>query len=112
MLSVQENKTLTQVGPDTPMGDFMRLYWIPYYPADQLKPDDQPKRVKLLGEDLVAFRDSDGRPGLIANACPHRGAPLMYARNEECGLRCVYHGWKFDVQGTLSTFHPSPMHPD
>jgi phthalate 4,5-dioxygenase oxygenase subunit len=99
MLSQQQNESLTRVGPNSAMGDLLRLYWIPFYPGRDLGPDGQPKRVKLLGEDLVAFRDSSGRPGLVANACPHRGAPLMFARNEECGLRCVYHGWKFDVDG-------------
>lgn len=101
MLNAKDNETLTRVGPGTPMGDWMRLFWIPFYPATGLTPDGQPKRVKLLGEDLVAYRDSDGRPGLVANACPHRGAPMMFGRNEECGLRCVYHGWKFDVTGKV-----------
>ncbi len=73
MLSVEDNDTLTRVGAGTAMGEFMRLFWIPFYPADELAADGQPKRIKLLGEDLVAFRDSRGRPGLIANACPHRG---------------------------------------
>ena len=99
MLSQQQNEALTRVGPGRQMGEMFRLFWIPFYPGAQLAPDGQPKRVKLLGEDLVAFRDSDGRAGLVANACPHRGAPLMFGRNEECGLRCVYHGWKFDVTG-------------
>ena len=99
MLSREDNETLVRVGPDTPMGELFRLYWAPFYPSDGLSPDGQPKRVKILGEDLVAFRDTDGKPGLVANACPHRGAPLMFGRNEECGLRCVYHGWKFDVNG-------------
>jgi phenylpropionate dioxygenase-like ring-hydroxylating dioxygenase large terminal subunit len=101
MLSAQENEALTRVGPGTDLGELFRLFWIPFYPAAELHPDGQPKRVKLLGEDLVVFRDSDGRTGLVANACPHRGAPLMFGRNEECGLRCVYHGWKFDVGGNL-----------
>ena len=108
MLSQQENETLTQTGPDTPMGELMRLYWIPIYPGKQLLPDGQPKRVKILGEDLVIFRDSGGKPGLIANACPHRGAPLMYGRNEECGLRCVYHGWKFDTSGNILDMPAEP----
>lgn len=101
MLSHEQNETLVRVGPGTAMGELFRLFWIPFYPGDRLPPDGQPKRVRLLGEDLVAFRDSEGRPGLIANACPHRGAPLMFARNEECGLRCVYHGWKFGVDGRV-----------
>jgi phenylpropionate dioxygenase-like ring-hydroxylating dioxygenase large terminal subunit len=99
MLSHDQNEALTRVGVGTPMGNLFRLFWIPFYPGAALPADGQPKRVKLLGEDLVAFRDSAGRPGLVANACPHRGAPLMFGRNEECGLRCVYHGWKFDVAG-------------
>ncbi len=108
MLTTEENETLVRVGPGTAMGDWMRLFWLPFYPADQLPPDGQPKRVKLLGEDLVAFRDTDGRPGLVVNACPHRGAPLMFGRNEECGIRCVYHGWKFDVDGKLLDLPAEP----
>jgi nitrite reductase/ring-hydroxylating ferredoxin subunit len=108
MLTVEENETLVRVGPDTPMGDWMRLFWQPFYPADQLPPCGQPKRVKLLGEDLVAFRDSAGKVGLVANACPHRGAPLMFGRNEECGLRCVYHGWKFDTSGAVVDLPAEP----
>ena len=101
MLNHADNETLTRVGPGTPMGEYMRLFWLPFYPSGGLIADGQPKRIKLLGEDLVAFRDSDGKPGLVVNACPHRGAPMMYGRNEECGLRCVYHGWKFDVTGKV-----------
>lgn len=108
MLTHAENETLVRVGPGTAMGDWMRLYWLPFYPSDGLVADGQPKRVKLLGEDLVAFRDSDGKPGLVANACPHRGAPLMFGRNEECGLRCVYHGWKFDVSGQVVDLPAEP----
>jgi phthalate 4,5-dioxygenase len=108
MLSHQENDALTQVGSGTVMGEVFRLYWIPFYPGHQLLADGQPKRVKILGEDLVVFRDSDGRVGLIENACPHRGAPLMYGRNEECGLRCVYHGWKFDVEGNVIDMPAEP----
>ncbi len=102
------NELLTPVGAGTPMGAFMRLFWLPFYPAADLVADGQPKRVKLLGEDLVAFRDSDGRVGLVANACPHRGAPLMFGRNEECGIRCVYHGWKFDVEGRILDLPAEP----
>ena len=101
MLTAEDNETLTRVGSGTPLGEWMRLYWIPFYPSSGLEPDGQPKPVRLLGEDLVAFRDSDGHVGLVANACPHRGTPLLYGRNEECGLRCVYHGWKFDVTGQV-----------
>lgn len=108
MLTREDNETLVRVGPGAPMGEWMRLYWMPFYPADALEADGQPKRIKLLGEDLVAFRDSDGNVGLVANACPHRGAPLMYGRNEECGLRCVYHGWKFDVSGAVMDMPAEP----
>jgi phenylpropionate dioxygenase-like ring-hydroxylating dioxygenase large terminal subunit len=81
------------------MGALMRLFWTPFLLARDLAADGQPHRVRLLGEDLVAFRDSGGRVGLVDHACPHRGAPLVFARNEEGGLRCMYHGWKFDVDG-------------
>src|SRR5947209_2629308 len=100
MLSKGENELLTRVEPGTPMGDLMRQYWIPAGLSSELPaPDCPPGRVRLLGEDLVAFRDSSGRVGLLAHSCPHRGASLFFGRNEEDGLRCVYHGWKFDVAG-------------
>src|SRR5437764_883820 len=100
MLSREDNELLVRVGPDTAMGKLMRLYWIPFLLARDVPADGQPYRVKLLGEELVAFRDSADRVGLVDQACPHRGAPLVFARNEEGGLRCVYHGWKFAVDGT------------
>ena len=100
MLPKEENELLTRVGPNTPMGDFLREYWLPLMPSDRLgEPDGRPQRARLLCEDLIAFRDSEGRPGLLANNCAHRGASLFFGRNEEEGLRCVYHGWKFDVAG-------------
>jgi phthalate 4,5-dioxygenase oxygenase subunit len=99
MLSHEDNETLVRVGPDTPMGQLMRLYWIPFLPSRDLEADGQPQRVRLLGEELLAFRDSKGRIGLIDHACPHRGAPLVFGRNEDCGVRCIYHGWKFGVDG-------------
>ncbi|MFZ0836712.1 MAG: Rieske 2Fe-2S domain-containing protein, partial [Xanthobacteraceae bacterium] len=108
MLSHEDNETLVRVGPGTPMGEFHRLYWIPFLLSRDLLPDGPPKRVRLLGEDLVAFRASDHAVGLVDNACAHRGAPLMYARNEECGLRCVYHGWKFDVNGQVTDMPAEP----
>src|SRR5213593_948049 len=96
----EENEFLTKAGPGTPMGELFRRYWIPAIPAEELpEPDCPPVRVRLLGEDLVAFRDSEGRVGLLEEHCPHRGASLFLGRNEEYGLRCVYHGWKFDVTG-------------
>ena len=100
MLSTANNEMITQVGPGTPMGEAMRRYWIPALMDFELpEPDCDPVRVRLLGEDLVAFRDSKGRVGLLPNACPHRRVSLYFGRNEEEGLRCVYHGWKFDVDG-------------
>jgi phenylpropionate dioxygenase-like ring-hydroxylating dioxygenase large terminal subunit len=100
MLSREDNELLTRVGPDTPMGATMRRYWIPALLAWELpEPDCPPVRVRLLGEDLVAFRDTRGRIGLVDEYCPHRRASMFFGRNEECGLRCVYHGWKFDVTG-------------
>ena len=101
MLSREENELLTRVGPGTAMGETMRRYWIPALLVREIaEPDGPPVRVRLLGEDLVAFRDSDGRIGLLDEYCSHRRASLFFGRNEECGLRCVYHGWKFAVDGS------------
>lgn len=100
MLSREDNELLVRVGPGTAMGKLMRLYWIPFLLSRDVQPDGEPYRVKLLGEELVAFRDSAGKVGLVDQACPHRGAPLVFARNEGGGLRCVYHGWKFSVDGS------------
>ena len=99
MLSVEDNELLTQTGPGTPLGTFMRQYWIPAVGSSELSPDGVPYRIRLLGEDLLAFRDSDGNAGIIEPYCAHRRAPLFFGRNEESGIRCVYHGWKFDVAG-------------
>jgi phthalate 4,5-dioxygenase len=99
MLTKQDNEILTRVGPRTVMGDLMRQYWLPYLYSWELEPDGPPQRVRLLCEDLITFRDSNGKVGLIAANCPHRGASLFFGRNEESGIRCVYHGWKFDVTG-------------
>jgi phenylpropionate dioxygenase-like ring-hydroxylating dioxygenase large terminal subunit len=100
MLSREDNERLTRVERGTPMGTTMRRYWIPALLARELpEPDGPPVRVRLLGEDLIAFRDTRGRIGLLDEFCPHRRASLFFGRNEECGLRCVYHGWKYDVDG-------------
>src|SRR5271154_6769486 len=100
MLSREENERLTRVGAGTPMGETMRRYWLPALLSWELPEQDcAPVRVKLLGEELVAFRTTDGKIGLIEEFCPHRQASLWLGRNEENGLRCVYHGWKFDVTG-------------
>jgi phenylpropionate dioxygenase-like ring-hydroxylating dioxygenase large terminal subunit len=99
-LTAQQQQTLVQTGPGTPMGDLFRRYWIPAMYASELpQPDSDPVRITLLGERLLAFRDSDGALGLIQEFCPHRGVSLFFGRNEECGIRCSYHGWKFDVAG-------------
>jgi phthalate 4,5-dioxygenase oxygenase subunit len=101
MLTKEENEALCRVGPDTLMGNLMREYWLPaVLSAEVPTPDSEPVRVLLLGEKLIAFRDSAGQVGLIQNHCPHRGASLFFGRNEESGLRCVYHGWKFATDGT------------
>jgi nitrite reductase/ring-hydroxylating ferredoxin subunit len=100
MLSREENELLVRTGPGTPMGDYFRRYWLPVLLASELPgPDCPPVRVGLLGERLIAFRDTEGRLGLLDELCPHRCASLFLGRNEENGLRCVYHGWKFDVDG-------------
>ncbi|HLS85196.1 MAG TPA: Rieske 2Fe-2S domain-containing protein, partial [Burkholderiales bacterium] len=100
MLSAQDNELLTRSGPGTPGGAYFRRFWLPVALSRQIpEPDCPPIRLKVLGEDLIAFRDTKGRVGVVEPRCPHRGASLYYGRNEECGLRCVYHGWKFDVEG-------------
>jgi phenylpropionate dioxygenase-like ring-hydroxylating dioxygenase large terminal subunit len=100
MLSHAENELLTRIGPGTPMGDVVRQYWMPAFMSSELaKPDGAPMRLRLLGENLIAFRSTSGKIGLLAHACPHRGASLFYGRNESEGLRCVYHGWKFNAEG-------------
>src|ERR671925_2438538 len=100
MLSAKDNKYVTQVGPGTPMGNLFRRYWLPALLAEELpEPDCPPVRLKLLGERLIAFRDTQNRLGLIDEFCAHRGVSLWFGRNEEGGLRCSYHGWKYDVSG-------------
>lgn len=99
MLSREDNALLTRVGPGTAMGALFRRHWLPFMLADDLVPEAPPQRVRLLGEPLVAFRDNRGRAGLLGEHCPHRRASLCLGRNEAGGLRCAYHGWKFDVSG-------------
>jgi phenylpropionate dioxygenase-like ring-hydroxylating dioxygenase large terminal subunit len=102
MLSKELNALLTQTGPGTPMGELMRRYWLPALLSEEIpEPDSPPAQVRMLGEELVAFRDSQGRIGLLEDHCLHRGTSLSYGRNEDSGLRCVYHGWKFDVRGCV-----------
>jgi nitrite reductase/ring-hydroxylating ferredoxin subunit len=96
----EQNEQLTRTGPGTLLGDLFRRYWIPALLADEIaERDGPPVRVHLLGEKMVAFRDTDGRVGVIEEFCAHRGVSLWFGRNEECGLRCPYHGWKYDVNG-------------
>src|SRR4249919_1070140 len=100
MLRKEQNDLLTQTGPGTPAGRLFRSYWVPALLAEELPENDcPPVRVKLLSERLIAFRDTNGRYGLLDEFCAHRGVSLWFARNEECGLRCPYHGWKYDVTG-------------
>jgi phenylpropionate dioxygenase-like ring-hydroxylating dioxygenase large terminal subunit len=100
MLKAEVNELLTQTGPGTPGGDLFRQYWLPALLAEELPEDDcPPVRVKVLSERLIAFRDSEGRYGLIDEFCAHRGVSLWFGRVEECGIRCAYHGWKYDVTG-------------
>jgi phenylpropionate dioxygenase-like ring-hydroxylating dioxygenase large terminal subunit len=109
MLSQADNELITHVGPGTPMGNLMRQYWLPAMLADELPaPDCPPVRIRLLGENLIAFRTTSGEVGIIADACPHRGASMFFGRNEEDGLRCVYHGWKFDTAGTCTDMPSEP----
>jgi phthalate 4,5-dioxygenase len=113
VLSREENELLTRVGAGTPMGELMRRYWIPALLSEEIPaPDCPPVRVRLLGEDLVAFRDSQGRVGLLGEHCAHRGTSLFFGRNEECGLRCVYHGWKYDVDGHVLETPAEPTDSD
>lgn len=101
MLTPEDNELLCRIAGKSPMGQMVRRYWLPALFSKEIENDSHPVRVRLMGEDLVAFRDSNGDVGLIQELCPHRGASLFLARNEECGLRCLYHGWKFDVSGRV-----------
>jgi 5,5'-dehydrodivanillate O-demethylase len=119
MLSIEDNKLLTEVGPGTPMGDLMRRYWQPVCALDELLQSPlRTKELLILGEELVAYLDRDGRPGLLQRYCAHRRANLAYGIVEEDGLRCVYHGWKFDASGRCleqpfeDTTHPQDHYAD
>src|SRR5436309_12051780 len=118
MLTAQENELLTRIGPGTPGGDLIRRYWQPAALSEELSVN-APLPIRLLGEDLALFRDADGQPGLLAIHCSHRGADLSYGRLEDGGLRCIYHGWLYDIHGhcleqpgepTGSTFHEKIRH--
>lgn len=109
MLRKEVNDLLTQTDAGTPMGELFRQYWIPALLSSELPENDcPPVRVKLLGEEMIAFLDTEGRYGLVEEYCPHRRVSLWYGRNEECGLRCPYHGWKFDVDGNCVEIPSEP----
>jgi phenylpropionate dioxygenase-like ring-hydroxylating dioxygenase large terminal subunit len=108
MLSKADNERLTRVGPGTPMGEMLREFWHPAARSAALEADGAPKRVRLLGENFVAFRATDGRVGLFQENCPHRGVSLALARNEENGLRCIFHGWKFSIDGICTDTPTEP----
>jgi len=109
MLSHEDNYLMCRVEGDAPMGRIMRSHWLPACLSEELPENDgKPVRVRLLGENLVAFRDTDGRVGVIDELCPHRRASLALGRNEECGLRCLYHGWKVDVEGNVVEMPSEP----
>ncbi len=112
MTTARESEILTRVGPGTPMGNLMRQYWIPALKSSELIADGDPVRFRILCEDLIAFRDTHGRVGVMDHRCPHRCASLFFGRNEEGGLRCVYHGWKFDVEGNCLDMANVPPHQD
>jgi phthalate 4,5-dioxygenase oxygenase subunit len=112
MLSHELNERIVRVGPGTPMGVALRAYWLPAVLSEEVAADGDPLRVRLLGEDLIAFRDSLGQVGLLGHNCPHRGASLFFGRNEEHGLRCVYHGWKFDITGACVDMPNEPAESD
>jgi len=100
MMTHEDNSFLTETDSGTPMGSYLRSFWIPCMVSGEVPAaDEAPVRLRLLGEDLIVFRDSAGRVGVLDQHCPHRRASLFFGRNEECGIRCVYHGWKFDVEG-------------
>jgi phthalate 4,5-dioxygenase len=115
MMSPKDSADLTRVGPGTVMGEMFRQYWLPAAMSSELKADGDPMRLLLLGEKLIAFRDSSGRVGVMDHRCPHRCASLFLGRNEEGGLRCVYHGWKFDADGNcldMPNTPPQQAHPE
>ena len=113
MLSREDNDLVTQTNQGTPMGNLIRRYWVPALLSEEIPAADcPPVRVKLMGEDLVAFRDTQGRIGLVGEHCAHRGTSLFFGRNEECGLRCIYHGWKYDVEGNVVETPAEPADSD
>jgi nitrite reductase/ring-hydroxylating ferredoxin subunit len=110
MSKQKDSEDLVSVGPGTVMGDMMRQYWIPAAMSSEIERDGAPMRLVLLGEKLIAFRDSSGRVGVMDHRCPHRCASLFLGRNEENGIRCVYHGWKYDTAGNCVDMPNAPPH--
>ncbi|MGA2394334.1 MAG: Rieske 2Fe-2S domain-containing protein [Candidatus Lustribacter sp.] len=109
MLSAAENELLTRVEGTAPMGQLFRCYWLPMLLSEEIaEPDGAPAAITVLGQELVAFRDTNGRVGVLNAGCPHRLSSLVLGRNEECGIRCVYHGWKFDVDGNCTDMPTEP----
>ncbi len=109
MITLEQNEQLTKTGAGTLMGDLLRRYWVPALMAEEIaEPDGAPVRVQLLGEKLIAFRDSSGKVGVLEEFCAHRGVSLWFGRNEEGGLRCPYHGWKYDVTGQCTDLPSEP----
>jgi phthalate 4,5-dioxygenase oxygenase subunit len=109
MLTKEENDLLCRVEGDAPMGQIMRRHWMPACLIEEVpEPDGDPLKVRIFGEDLVVFRDTEGRVGVLDEMCPHRRASLVFGRNEECGLRCLYHGWKIDVEGNVVEMSSEP----
>src|SRR5262245_13837136 len=108
-MTPEENDLLTRVENGAPMGKLMRQHWVPACLSEEVaEADGAPVRIRALGDNLVAFRDTKGRLGVLDENCPHRRASLVLARNEECGLRCLYHGWKFDVDGNCLDMASEP----
>ena len=108
-MTPQENELLCRVEGDAPMGQLMRRHWTPVCLAEEAaEPDGAPVKARVFGEDLVVFRDTNGRVGVMDEYCPHRGASLVLGRNEHCGLRCLYHGWKMDVEGNVLEMSSEP----
>ena len=101
MITAEENNLLTQTSAKTPAGELLRRYWQPVALSEELPPGSAPRPVRIMGEDLVLFRDEAGRPGLLGLHCSHRGTDLSYGRIENGGLRCLYHGWLYDASGCI-----------
>jgi len=110
MLTREENELLCRVEGDAAMGQLMRRHWIPVCLTEEVpEADGDPVKARILGEDLVVFRDTNGRVGVMDEYCPHRRVSLVFGRNEECGLRCLYHGWKMDVEGNVIEMFSEPV---